>query len=175
MSMGSFGPPAYEAPAAMLEEGFQCSKLTKSQRKRMKKQARKQAQNSTETTAALPAEASADPPPHLGHRNSARGGADTTSTTSRYRFGPAYEALVATDWFQRKCNNLTKAQKKRVREQARKQTRMDEPRPPSVSTSSSEDNSVAQKNKPVADSFPCQCSVCWRSSKSSHVSLGLVD
>jgi len=122
-----------------------------------------QAQNSTDTTAALPAEASADLPPQLGHSSSAGGGANTTSTTSMCSFGsPAYEAPAATlkDWSQSK---LTKAQKKKLRYKAMKQAHMGEKSKPCPPSGATANKSVVQGHKPVADLLPCRCSVCWRS------------
>ena len=81
-------------------------------------------QDSTEITADLPAEASADPRPQLGYSSSAGGGVNTTSTMSMGSFGPlAYKAPAA---MREEWSELTKAQKKRMREKARKQAQMGE-------------------------------------------------
>ncbi|KAF8270205.1 hypothetical protein EI94DRAFT_1698991 [Lactarius quietus] len=122
------------------------------------------------TTAALPAEASAEPTPMLDHSSSAGGGANITSTTSMSSLGtPADEAQVSTldDWVG--SFKLTKSQKKKMREKARMRAAQKGEKnklcAPSGATSNSGHNSVVQESEPVADSLPCQCSLCQRNSK----------
>jgi hypothetical protein len=53
-------------------------------------------------------------------------------------------------WGAKPGAELTKSQRKRMRDEARKQARMGRPRPPSGATSNSVDNSAVQEPKPVA-------------------------
>jgi hypothetical protein len=61
---------------------------------------------------------------------------------------------------------LTRVQRKRMRDKARKQAQMGEEnksRPPSGESPNKVDNSAVQEYKPVANSLLCPCSLCRRS------------